>query len=42
MYNNGLQEFASIDAVETFAVTIENKGGALEPTFSALQVIGKI
>lgn len=42
MYNNGLQEFASVDEVETFAVTIENKGGALEPTFSALQVLGKI
>jgi hypothetical protein len=42
MYNSGLQEFAAVDSPESFAVTIENKGGATEPTLSALQVAGKI
>jgi anti-sigma-K factor RskA len=42
MYNQGLQEFASVDLPESFAVTIENKDGASEPTLSALQVAGKI
>ncbi|MFM2224508.1 MAG: hypothetical protein RJA07_710 [Bacteroidota bacterium] len=42
MYNHGLQAFADVDGVESFAVTIENKGGATLPTLSALQVAGNI
>jgi cell division protein FtsB len=42
MYNKGLQEFASVDVVESFAVTIENAAVAAEPNLAALQVAGKI
>jgi uncharacterized protein (UPF0147 family) len=42
MFNKGLQEFASIDSVESFAVTIENAAGATIPSMDALQVAAKI
>jgi Anti-sigma-K factor rskA len=42
MYNKGLQEFASVDVVESFAVTIENQSQATQPNLAALQVAGKI
>ena len=42
MYNKGLQEFASVDLVESFAVTIENAAIAAQPNLAALQVAGKI
>jgi hypothetical protein len=42
MYNKGLQEFASVDVVESFAVTIENQNQATLPNLATLQVAGKI